>query len=123
SSGDVLSIITIGTVLAITPQIATNDWISLDISPAITSLVETRNSPSGQSSAPVLDIKQASTLVRVRTGETIVIGGLIQDPVAKTLRKVPLVGDIPGLGKLFQGTFVAKEKKELVIFLTPTIVR
>jgi MSHA type pilus biogenesis protein MshL len=121
-SGDILSVITVGTVLSITPQIATNGWISLDISPAITSLVDTVTSPSGNSSAPVLDIKQTSTIVRVRDGQTIVIGGLIQNSAARTSRKIPVIADVPLIGKLFQGRFDAKEKKELVIFLTPTIV-
>ena len=121
-TGDVLSIITVGTVLSITPQISTNGWISLDISPAITSLVDTITSPSGNSSAPVLDIKQTSTIVRVKDGQTIVIGGLIQNSSARSLRKIPLIAEVPLLGKLFQGRFDAKEKKELVIFLTPTIV-
>jgi len=122
TSGDQVSIITVGTVLAITPQISADGWISLDITPAITSLVEEKQSPSRNSSAPVLDIKQSSTLVRLRDGETIVMGGLIQNTSAKAERKIPLLGDIPWLGKLFQGKVNAKQKKELVIFLTPTIV-
>jgi MSHA biogenesis protein MshL len=123
TSGDVPTTITVGTVLSLTPQISTNGWISIDISPAISSLVEVRQSPSGLSSGPVLDIKQASTIVRLRDGETIVIGGLIQNTVAKTRRKIPVVSDIPLLGKLFTGHFDVAQKKELVIFLTPTIVR
>jgi MSHA type pilus biogenesis protein MshL len=123
SSGDNVSIITVGTVLAITPQIAADGWITLDITPAITSFVEEKQSPSGDSSAPVLDIKQSSTIVRMRDGETIVMGGLIQNGSSKAQRKIPLLGDIPGLGKLFQGNFSATQKKELVVFLTPTIVR
>jgi MSHA type pilus biogenesis protein MshL len=122
-SGDILSVITVGTVLTITPQVSTNGWITLDISPAITSLVDTRTSPSRQSSAPVLDIKQTSTIVRVRDNETIVMGGLIQNSEARTIRKTPLISDIPGLGKLFQGRFHAHKKSELVIFLTPRVVR
>jgi MSHA type pilus biogenesis protein MshL len=122
-SGDLVSIITIGTVLAVTPQIGGDGWITLDITPAITSFVEERKSPSGLSSAPVLDIKQSSTIVRLRDGETIVMGGLIQNSSAKSVRKVPLLGDIPWLGKLFQGRIEAKQKKELVIFLTPTLVQ
>jgi MSHA type pilus biogenesis protein MshL len=122
TSGDVPTTITVGTVLSITPQISTNGWIALDISPAISSLVEVRESPSGLSSGPVLDIKQASTLVRVRDGETIVIGGLIQNTVARTRRKIPVIADIPLVGKLFTGYFDLVQKKELVIFLTPTIV-
>src|SRR5207249_3648513 len=62
--------------------------------------------------APVLDIKQSSTLVRMRDGETIVMGGLIQNSAAKATRKIPLLGDIPWLGKLFQRKVNAKQKKE-----------
>jgi type II secretory pathway component GspD/PulD (secretin) len=58
----------------------------------------------------------------LRDGETIVLGGLIQNTSAKAERKIPLLGDIPFLGKLFQGKVNANQKKELVIFLTPTIV-
>jgi len=123
TSGDQLSVITVGTVLAITPQIASDGWISLDITPAITSFVQEKASPSGLSSAPVLDIKQSSTIVRLRDSETIVMGGLIQNSTTKSTRKIPLLGDIPWLGKLFQGKVNAKQKKELVIFLTPTIVQ
>jgi MSHA type pilus biogenesis protein MshL len=123
SSGDQVSIITIGTVLAVTPQIAADDWITLDITPAITSFVEEKQSPTGESSAPVLDIKQSSTIVRLLDGQTIVMGGLIQNSSSRSRRKIPILGDIPGLGFLFEGRFNASQKKELVIFLTPTIVR
>jgi len=71
----------------------------------------------------VLDIKQSSTIVRLRVSETIVMGGIIQNSTTKSTRKIPLLGDIPWLGKLFQGKVNAKQKKELVIFLTPTIVQ
>ncbi len=71
----------------------------------------------------MLDIKQSSTIVRLRDSETIVMGGLIQNSTTKSTRKIPLLGDIPWLGKLFQGKVNAKQKKELVIFLTPTIVQ
>src|SRR5262249_17205929 len=121
-TGDTLQVITIGTVLSITPQVATNGWISLDISPAITGFVEEVESKSGLSTAPILDIKQASTLVRVRNGETIIMGGLIQNKTSKTIRKIPYIAEIPYLGKLFTGTFENKTKTELVIFLTPRIV-
>jgi len=123
SHGDTVSIITVGTVLAVTPQISADGWITLDITPAITSFVDEVIAPSKNSSAPVLDIQQSSTIVRLRDGETIVMGGLIQNTSAKNIRKIPLLGDIPLLGKLFQGRAQAKQKKELVIFLTPTIVQ
>jgi MSHA type pilus biogenesis protein MshL len=122
---DTYQMITIGTILSITPQIATNGSITLDISPVITSLAGTEESVSsqgGKTTAPILDIKQASTLVRVNDGDTIIMGGLIQNASAKAIRKVPIIGDIPYLGLLFQAKVDSKSKKELVIFLTPTIV-
>jgi type II secretory pathway component GspD/PulD (secretin) len=122
-SGDQITTVTIGTILAITPQISTDDFISLDISPVLTSLIDSVDSPSGTATAPILDTKQASTLVRVKDGTTIILGGLIQNSRARNDTKIPLLGDIPVVGKLFTGTFRAKQKKELVIFVTPRIVR
>ncbi|MGE3313188.1 MAG: type II secretion system protein GspD [Limisphaerales bacterium] len=119
---DAVQTITIGTILAITPQISSNDWVTLDVAPVLTSLVETRTSPSEATTAPVLDIKQASTLVRVRSGTTVVLGGLMQDEHGKTTKKIPVIGDIPLLGYLFRGTVDYTAKKELVISITPTIV-
>ena len=111
----------------------------MDISPVLTSLkaVVTVSAPMAArpearrwqhqrfhgTTAPDLETKQASTLVRVRDGTTVVLGGLIQTSMAKNLNKVPLLGDIPLLGKLFTGTFDYKQKEELVVFVTPHIIR
>ncbi|MGE3312360.1 MAG: type II secretion system protein GspD [Limisphaerales bacterium] len=113
--------ITIGTILALTPQISDDGWITMDISPVITRLVNTAEGPDG-STAPEVDIKQASSLVRVPQGATVVIGGLIQNERYKTTRKVPILGDIPGIGYAFRGVYDDTRKSELVIFITPTIV-
>ena len=116
--------ITIGTVLALTPQISEDGWITMDISPVITRLVDTVSSGgSNPSTAPEVDIKQTSSLVRMRDNTTVIIGGLIQNERTKTERKVPLLGDIPYLGIPFRGVFESKRRTELVIFITPTIVR
>ncbi len=120
---DTFQTITVGTILAITPQISADGTITLDVSPTVTSLVDTLISPSGTTTAPVLDIKQASTLVRVNDGDTVVIGGLILNSTETKVRKIPLLGDIPLLGKLFQGKYENKSKRELVIFITPRVVR
>lgn len=94
----------------------------MDVSPIITRLTDTITSAGG-STAPVLDVKQSGGLVRVRDGEMVIIGGLIQDQVANTERKVPFLGDIPGLGRFFKGTYQTKNKTELVIFLVPRLVK
>jgi MSHA type pilus biogenesis protein MshL len=130
-----VSSVTIGTILSLTPQISDDEWVSLDISPVLTSLLavvpfsgtggSTGGSSGGNTSAtaPDLDAKQASTIVRVHDGNTVVIGGLIQTSQARNDTKIPVLGDIPLVGKLFTGTFRFKQKKELVIFVTPHIVR
>jgi MSHA type pilus biogenesis protein MshL len=116
--------ITIGTVLALTPQISEDGWITMDISPVITRLVDTISSGGNNpSTAPEVDIKQTSSLVRIRENTTVVIGGLIQNEKHKTTRKIPILGDIPILGYPFRGVFENKRRTELVVFITPTIVR
>lgn len=114
--------VTSGLVLSVTPQISHDGWIMMDVSPIITTLTDTVTSANG-STAPVIDVKQSGGLVRVRDGEMVIIGGLIQDQVSDTERKVPMLGDIPGLGRLFKGTYQVKRKTELVIFLMPRITK
>ncbi len=113
--------ITIGTVLSLTPQISDDGWITMDISPVITRLVDSVSGPDG-ATAPEVDIKQTSSLVRMRENSTVIIGGLIQNERHKTERRVPVLGDIPVIGYPFRGTFENKRRTELVIFITPTIV-
>lgn len=122
--------VTVGTILSLTPQISDNNWISLEVSPVLTALngppVQFNSgvaSASASATAPDLITKQASTLVRVSDGTTVVLGGLIQTQQARNDTKIPLLGDIPLLGRLFRGTFRFKQRQELVIFVTPHIVR
>lgn len=120
-----VQMVTFGTILSLTPQVSSDGWISLDISPVLsrqTGVETTGNAETGQTTAPDMETKQATALVRVRDGTTIVMGGLIQTENDKNERKIPLLGDIPYLGKLFTGTFTYKRKTELVILVTPHIV-
>lgn len=122
TTGDEVTFVTIGTILSLTPQISEEGWITLDVSPVLSSLIGDVRSPSGTTVAPQLDIKQVSTIIRVRDGSTVVIGGLIQNEEGKVNRKIPFFGDIPLLGRLFQGQFDSKNRNELVIFITPRVV-
>jgi MSHA type pilus biogenesis protein MshL len=120
--------VTVGLVLSVTPQISENGWIMLDVTPILSRLRDIRTSPAAQkegqggATAPVLDVKQSSGLVRLKDGEMVIIGGLIQEESSETERKVPILGDIPYLGRLFKGTYTAKRKSELVIFISPQII-
>ncbi len=113
--------VNLGVALTVTPQISADGWAMLNIAPSVTRLVGTTASPSGESSAPILDVSEASTLVRVRSGELVLLGGLIQEETSDTNRRVPGLGDIPVLGQAFRSTYQAGKRKELVIFLAPTI--
>ena len=115
--------VTVGLVLSVTPQISEDGWIMLDVTPIISRLREIQESPQRTATAPVLDVKQSSGVVRLKDGEMVIIGGLIQEESSDTERKVPLLGDIPWLGRLFKGTYTLKTKSELVIFLSPRLVR
>ena len=112
----------IGVTLTVTPQISSEGWTMLNVAPIITSLVGTTVSPSGQSTAPVLEVKEASTLVRARSGELIVLGGLIEEQGSKTSRAVPVIGEVPLPFNPFRGDYKASRRKELVIFMMPTVI-
>ncbi|MBE2214764.1 MAG: secretin N-terminal domain-containing protein, partial [Opitutaceae bacterium] len=116
--------VTIGTMLSITPQISADGVITLDLTPAVTRFVryESADRSIDSPNAPVIDVRQATSLVRVRDGDTIVMGGLVQEGSTSTVRKIPVIGDIPLVGKLFRGEVVQKETTELIFFLTPRIV-
>ncbi|MDR1284477.1 MAG: secretin N-terminal domain-containing protein, partial [Opitutaceae bacterium] len=114
--------ISIGTIIAITPHVADNGDITLDITPALTRLNRDMMSPDGYSTAPSLYIKQASTIVRLRSGETAVIGGIITDGDYTSKRSVPGVSSLPLIGRLFRSEGVYRSKTEVVIFITPRII-
>ncbi|MYJ22879.1 MAG: hypothetical protein F4101_05770 [Nitrospira sp. SB0673_bin_12] len=114
--------VTSGLVLSVTPQVSQDGWVMMDVSPIITRLTDTVESQNG-STAPVLEVKQSGGLVRVRDGQLVIIGGLIQEQLTTTERKVPLLGDIPVFGTFFSGTYQAERNTELVIFLMPRILR
>jgi len=73
--------------------------------------------------APIVNQRQADTTVSVRDGETIILGGIIRNSVTSSVKKIPLLGDIPLLGNLFRSTDKSNTKTELLVFLTPRVVR
>jgi len=114
-------LITIGVVLSVTPQISADGRIQLGIEPLITSLVGTETSRNG-STAPIVDVKQSSSMATLRDRETVRLSGLIQESNSRSERRVPLLGDIPFLGALFRWSYQKTTHRELVIFVTPRIL-
>ena len=123
---DVPEVVTEGIVLSITPQISSNGWITMDVSPVVTrvSSISEAFDENGNlsSSAPNLDISQVSTLVSAKNGETVVIGGLIQNQQIETVRKVPGLGHLPILGKLFSANYTSDVRTELIMLMTPRLI-
>jgi MSHA biogenesis protein MshL len=113
--------ITEGVVLSVTPQIAGDGMINLSISPSLTERTGQAVSRFGDT-VPILSVREADTLVRVHENETIVIAGLMDERTSKQQSKVPLIGDLPGIGGLFRRDSRRSRKTDLVILLTPTIM-
>jgi len=120
--------VTIGLILDVTPQVGANGDIMMTIHPSITELVGEDVFPPGASgrdvlaNSPVLDIREVDTVVRVRSGNLLLIGGLLKERDRETLQMVPVLGKIPVLGHLFRRTDRIKERVELLIALRPRIV-
>ncbi len=115
-----------GVLLGVTPYVDDKGEVILNIVPVSTRLEGTKTlERNGEvlAEAPVLNIKETGTIVKVRDNELIVIGGLIGDVKGVEERKVPGLGDVPVLGYLFKSKRVFKEKRELIIFLRPRIIQ
>lgn len=112
----------VGLFLDVTPNIADTGSITMQVHPSITEVKEISVSPDGNSSKPVITVREIDAMVDVRSGQTMVIGGLIGDKISTGKSGVPVLGDIPYLGWLFASHKQEKRKNELVIFLTPYVL-
>jgi type IV pilus assembly protein PilQ len=111
-----------GINLKVTPIISSDESrITLDINPEVSKPAST--SGSSVSGAPSTTRSMVKTIVIVRDGETVVIGGLITDRKETRINKIPLLGDIPVLGWLFKKKFDFRRRVELLIFVTPRIIK
>lgn len=113
-----------GILLDVTPSVK-NDKIILKINPSITKTkdISIENQTTALESPPNLSTKQLSSLVQVKDGEKIVLGGLIDKTEGQILRKLPILGDIPLIKYLFSYKKNIKETQEMVIIISPHIVR
>ncbi len=114
--------VTEGIILSVTPQVGQDGRIMLAIHPTITEKVGSAVAPDNNT-APILDVRETNTVVTVADGETVFIGGMMQERTQETVNSVPLLGDIPYLGALFRSNDQVKKKTELVILITPRVVR
>lgn len=113
----------VGLTLKVIPHLAGDKTIRLELEQETSSVKDAATSPSGQQPVDIVTTKrQIKTIVLADDGETIVLGGLIRDDIQDTVRKVPLLGDIPVLGTFFRSTTKSRAKQNLMVFLRPTIL-
>jgi type IV pilus assembly protein PilQ len=119
----------IGIQLKVLPQVCNGDFINLLIHPSVRNLIGTESggvSGGGGASVsltryPVLSTREAETEIMIRTGQTVVIGGLVDERKIMSKYKVPFLGDIPLIGMAFRRETTSTKKVDLLIFLTATI--
>jgi general secretion pathway protein D len=109
-----------GVILAVTPRINESGRVQLEIEQEVSSVVKTTTS---NIDSPTIQQRRVRTTVVVNDGEVLTLGGMIQDQASKTSNQLPILGDLPGIGALFANRTNSVNKTELIILITPRIVR
>ncbi|HRU06132.1 MAG TPA: type II secretion system secretin GspD [Candidatus Brocadiia bacterium] len=110
----------VGVILEITPHVSQKGLTRLEIDSKFTKVIE--NTPGLSADTPTTAKREATTVVTVADGATVVIGGLIRDDKTTSVDKVPILGDIPWLGYLFRRETVNLQKTNLLFFITPRVL-
>jgi general secretion pathway protein D len=108
----------VGIKLTVTPTISEEGFVTMEIHPEVSS--PRKGTVATEELA--VDTTEATTVVTVKDGNTVVLGGLTKELKETNISKIPFLGDIPFLGALFRNTYTKRTKKELIIFLTPKIL-
>lgn len=113
----------VGVTLKVTPHIHDGTVVRLEVEQEVSSVVPTDTQASAAFSDIVTNKRTIETTILADDGQTIVLGGLIQDDVTSIERRVPLLGEIPYLGQLFSNNDDRRTKRNLLVFLRPTVLR
>ncbi len=120
-------VVPVGVVMSVTPQINANGNVSLNVRPTISRIIANIPDPNPalltvQNLVPQIQVREMETLLQVTTGQTVILGGLMQDEQNNTDNSVPGFANLPLIGKAFKSNNDVRTKSELVIFLRPTII-
>jgi type IV pilus secretin PilQ/predicted competence protein len=113
-----------GNTLVVKPLVNKDNFITLSVKPEISNKVfdQPFTFAGATVTSPVIDTRSLDSNVLIKSGDTLAIGGLLQDELSKNRTKVPLMGDIPVLGYFFQSHDNARVKRNLLVFVTPTVI-
>ena len=131
--GGILSTVTttpntvpVGVVMSVTPQINDLNNVNINVRPTVSRVLRYEVDPNPNltiiSRVPVIQVREIESMLQILSGNTAVLGGLMQDEISNNSDKVPGLSNIPGIGKLFTGKNNSNAKTELVIFLRPTVI-
>ena len=113
----------LGIKVNITPFISPDGYVTLDITPEYSTIFNRETDVRGDIAATLLTRRNLDLKgVRIKDGETLIIGGLIKELEQKVIHKIPFLGDLPFIGAIFRSTNLERSKEELVIMITPQIV-
>jgi pilus assembly protein CpaC len=115
-----------GVSLVFTPIVLSDGKISLRVAPSVSDIASSSSIPAGITGAdfivPNLVTRKLETTVQLYDGQTLALGGLLQDNMRESVRKIPVLGDLPIIGALFRSTSYQQEKTDLLISVTPHLV-
>jgi pilus assembly protein CpaC len=115
-----------GVGLSFTPTVLDGGRINIKVAPEVSEFIGFREITSnqfGSTSTPVFSTRRVSTTVQLREGQSLAIGGLLQDNFREAVKRFPVLGEIPILGTLFRSSDYQKEKTELLVVVTPRLVK
>ncbi len=112
----------VGIILQVTPFITQDGLVEMIVSPQISQVTSQSITIAQGVAEPIINIRSANTVVVTPDGQTVVIGGLMEHDNTKVDSKIPILGDIPGIGELFKHKQSANDVTELLIFITPHVV-
>lgn len=112
----------VGIILNVTPAISNDGFVRMEINPEISQVTARTTQISEDFQAPIINQRTVDTIVTVKDGQSVVIGGLIQSNEENRKTKIPILGDIPGIGLAFQTMQKTSVKTELLVILTPRII-
>jgi general secretion pathway protein D len=123
--GSTITYSNVGTVLIVTPRVSANNTIRLKVTPNVETFFGYKDltASGAESQAPIFDLRSMDTQVLIPNANTLVMGGLVDDNPTDSGTKVPVLGDIPFLGAAFRSSAKIGDKKNLLIFITPTILQ
>ena len=114
----------VGIILTVTPYITSDGLVEMIVAPQDSSIDPTLTVPIAAGvNAPVIDTVSANTVAITPSGQTVVIGGLMQRDKSSSEKKIPILGDIPFLGNVFKRRVASNSREELLIFLTPYVIQ